>query len=89
MSKTRIRFATFRNFLSDLGFRQIGLSDSHIAFQHDTTDTLLALPIYKANQYVASHHLAMFRAQLDAKGILDAADFDRLVASAWIKQTAS
>jgi hypothetical protein len=89
VSETRIRFATFRDFLSDLGFRQVDVSDAHTAFQHDTTDTLLALPVYKANQYVAPHHLAMFRAQLDAKGILDGDDFDRLVASARIKQTAS
>jgi hypothetical protein len=31
----------------------------------------------------------MFLAQLDAKGILDGDEFDRLVASARIKQTAS
>jgi hypothetical protein len=89
MSGRNIRFATFRQLLSDLGFRQIQLSDAHIAFQHDATDTLLALPVYKANQHVAPHHLAMFRVQLDAKGILDADDFDRLVASAGLKQTAS
>jgi hypothetical protein len=89
MAETRIRFANFRDFLLDLGFRQIVLSDAHMAFQHDTTDTLLALPVYKANQSVAPHHLAMFRAQLDAQGILDADDFEQLVASAQLKQTAS
>lgn len=89
MAETRIRFANFRDFLLDLGFRQVVLSDAHMAFQHDTTDTLLALPVYKANQAVAPHHLAMFRAQLDAKGILDADDFEQLVASARLKQTAS
>ena len=89
MSETRIRFATFREFLKDLGFTQIRLSEAHLAFQHDATDTLLALPVYKANQNVAPHHLAMFRVQLDAKGILEADVFDRLVASAGLRQTAS
>ena len=89
MSETQIRFATFREILKDLGFRQIKLSETQTAFQHDATDTLLALPVYKASQNVAPHHLAMFRLQLDAKGVLEADDFDRLVASAGIRQTAS
>lgn len=89
MSETQIRFATFHEILKDLGFRQIKLSKTQTAFQHDATDTLLALPVYKASQNVAPHHLAMFRLQLDAQGVLEADDFDRLMASAGMRQTAS
>ncbi|HPM79437.1 MAG TPA: hypothetical protein PLF81_01995 [Candidatus Anammoximicrobium sp.] len=88
-SKTYVGFAAFRDFLSDLGFRLIVLSEDHIAFQHDTGDTLLALPAYEPNQHVAPHHPAVFRAQLDEKGIPEADEFERLAASAGLQQTAS
>jgi hypothetical protein len=85
----RIPFAVFGDFLEELGFRQIELSPTQVAFRHDASDTVLALPRYQPGQHVAGHHLAMFRIQLDAKGILDAQDFDRLLASAGLQQTAS
>jgi hypothetical protein len=65
-----------REILTDLGFGEVGLPGNHIAFEHATSDAFLAMPKYRSNQYVAPHQLIMVRMQLDARGILDADEFN-------------
>ena len=87
-SNPRISYAALRDLLQSLGVREVRLSKDHVAFQHDSTDMLLAIPTFRPNQQVAPRHLVGFRAQLDARGILDSDEFDRRVASAALRQPA-
>lgn len=81
MTSTPVPFARLREVLSDLGFRQVSLPGDGIAFEHDRSDAFLVMPKYRSNQAVAPHHLIMCRVQLDSRGILDADEFDRRLAS--------
>jgi hypothetical protein len=89
MPPPRIKFGKLREILLDLGFREVALSDSAIGFQHDPSDTLIVLPTYRANRIVLPHHLVTVRIMLDAKGLMEADDFDDLVASVAAKRSAS
>jgi hypothetical protein len=89
MTSARIKFAQLRDLLLGLGFREVALSESAVGFQHDPSDTLIVLPIYRANRVVRPHHLASVRIMLDGKGLMDADTFDDLVASVAAKRSAS
>jgi hypothetical protein len=89
MGKVTIRFDQLRQLLFDLGFEEAVVPKEFVGFRHDPSDTEIFLPIYRGNQAVAPHHLAMFRVQLDGKGILEADEFDRRIASAALKHSAS
>lgn len=77
MSSNRITFAKLRDFLLDLGFTEIVVPDSHIAFRHADSDTDIMLPIYRNNQVVLMRHLEPVGAMLDTSGLLDRDEFDR------------
>jgi predicted RNA binding protein YcfA (HicA-like mRNA interferase family) len=89
MSEPRIKFSTLRQILLDSGFKEVAVSDSHVGFQHDKSDTLIVLPEYRATAHVAPHHLAQVRIMLDAKGLLDAEKFDRRLADVPARHPAS
>jgi hypothetical protein len=65
----------------DLGFKEVPVKKPFIGFRHDESDTLIVLPAYRSNSRVYAHHLVSVRIMLDAKGLMDAEDFDRLVAT--------
>ncbi len=89
MDKPRFKFSSLRHILSDLGFKQVPVAKPYIGFQHDESDTSIILPSYRSNSPVAPHHLLQVRITLDAKGLMAAEDFDRLVASLPIGHSAS
>jgi hypothetical protein len=89
MSEPRIQFSTLRQILTDSGLREVAVSDSHLGFQHHQSDTLIVLPKYRATAQVAPHHLAQVRITLDAKGLLDAHEFDRRLIDIPARQPAS
>lgn len=89
MARPALSFGQLRQLLFDLGFTETVAPKEFIGFRHEETDTDIFLPIYKPHQRVAPHHLMMSRVQLDGKGILDADEFDRRVASASVKHSAS
>jgi predicted RNA binding protein YcfA (HicA-like mRNA interferase family) len=89
MSGPRIRFSTLRQILADCGFQEVAVSDSHLGFKHEKSDTLIVLPEYRAVAHVAPHHLAQVRIMLDAKGLLDADKFDRRLADIPARHPAS
>lgn len=89
MAKSTLTFEQLRQLLLDLGFTEIVVPRRLIGFRHEESDTDIFLPIYKSNQAVAPHHLIMCRTQLDGKGILDAAEFDRRVVSAIVQHAVS
>jgi hypothetical protein len=88
MRKPTLTFSQLQQILSDLGFEKAVIPREFIGFRHQESDTDIFMPIYRSNQIVAPHHLVMFRMQLDAKGILDADEFDRRVESAALKHPA-
>ncbi len=89
MAKAGVRFAQVRDVLLDLGFREAPISEQHVGFQHDASDTFLAMPVYKDREIVAPHHLVAVRGMLDQHGVLDAEEFDRRIASATARPSAS
>jgi hypothetical protein len=101
VNKTSFRFSSLRRMLLDLGFKEHRLlwdqefrdgavKRTSIGFQHDESDTLIVLPgYYRSNSRVCPHHLVSVRIMLDAKGLMDAEDFDRLVARASAQPSAS
>jgi hypothetical protein len=80
MPELRITFSGLRQLLSDLGFKEVRVAKPYIGFQHEESDTSLVFPPYRSNAPVAAHHLAQVRIMLDANGLMEADDFDRLVA---------
>ena len=89
MSKPAISFADLRRLLLDLAFAEVVVPKSHVAFLHADSATEIFLPIHRSNQRVAPRHLAVVRTMLDAKGLLDGEDFDRLVADVAAKHSVS
>jgi hypothetical protein len=89
MSKPRFKFSSLRSLLSDLGFNEVPVKKPYIGFEHGESDTWIILPPYRSNALVAAHHLAQVRIMLDAKGIKDADEFDRIVANSPARHSAS
>jgi hypothetical protein len=75
-----MKFSELRRLLSQLGFREIPVQKPFIGFQHvDDPEAWLMFPSYRGNARVAPHHLFQVRVMLDGWGLMEAADFDRLV----------
>ena len=89
MPNTRVKFSRLRQLLLDSGFTQVTVADVYMGFQHTPSDTLIILPRYRINAVVAPHHLAQVRIMLDAKGLLDAEEFDRRLDGISAKHSAS
>ena len=89
MMKPSVTFAELRQLLLDMGFREVVVPKSHIGFHHDSSGAELFLPVYRSGQIVAPRYLLMVRIMLDAKGLMEADEFDRFVASSTLKHTAS
>src|SRR5207249_2060503 len=89
MSNPRITFVQLRKLLLEIGFIETLVPNSHVFFSHQQSGAEIALPIYRANRIVLPHHLASVRIMLDAKGLMEGADFDDFVASVSAKQSAS
>jgi hypothetical protein len=80
MSRPAITFTDLRRLFTELGFTEVVVPKSHVAFLHADSGTEIFLPLYKPDQRVAPRHLVPVRAMLDAKGVLDEAGFDLAVA---------
>jgi hypothetical protein len=89
MSSPRIRFAKLRRLLLRLEFTEIVVPDSHVGFRQESSDTTIMLPIYKGNEMVAPRHLVPVRTLLDGKGLLAGDEFDRILMSGSVEQSAS
>lgn len=89
MSNPRITFTQLRQLLLDLGFTESVTPKSHVFFAHEPSGAEVALPIYRSNRIVLPHHLLTVRIMLDAKELMEADEFDDVVASAAAKKSAS
>jgi hypothetical protein len=67
--------------LLDMGFTESVVPKSHGFFAHQPSGEEVALPIYRFNRFVLPHHLVAIRTMLDAKGLMEADEFDEAVAS--------
>ena len=81
MSKPKMTFAKLRKLLLGLGFTMTVTPTSHRFFAHEASGAEIILPNYRSNRIVLPHHLIAVRIMLDAKGLMEADDFDDLVAS--------
>ena len=100
MIKPRFRFSSLRRLLLDLGFKEgrmvldKGVQEgpikrTFIGFKHEESDTLIVLPgYYRSNSWVYPHHLVSVRIMLDAKGLMEAEDFERRVLQATLQTSA-
>ena len=75
--------------LLDLGFKEAAVTKPFVGFQHEESDLLIVLPSYRRNSVVAPHHLVYVRLMLEGKGLMDAKEFDRLVANVPVRHPAS
>src|SRR3984893_3942797 len=89
LTQPTITFTQLRQLLLDLGFTERVTPKSHVFFTHEPSGAEVALPIYRSNRIVLPHHLLTVRIMLDAKGLMDADDFDDVVASPVAKKSAS
>jgi predicted RNA binding protein YcfA (HicA-like mRNA interferase family) len=89
MTKPRIPFGTLRRFLLDLGFGEVVVPGSHIGFHHTASGAEIILPVYRTDQDVAPRYLLLVRVTLDAKGLMEAREFDEFVESQTAAQSAS
>jgi hypothetical protein len=89
MSERCLKFSSLRHLLLDLGFKESHINKPFIGFRHDGSDTVIMLPTFRSNSWVYAHHLAYVRIMLDAKGLMDAEDFDRLVATSSAQHSVS
>ncbi len=89
MSEPRVTYAKLRELLLHLGFVETVVPESHVAFLHSESGTNVMFPLYRPGQAVLPRHFVPVRTLLDARGLLDAGEFDRAVASSAVKQPAS
>jgi hypothetical protein len=89
MSKPRFKFSNLRQMLLDLGFKEASVTKPFIGFQHDDSNLVIVLPSYRRNSLVAPRHLVYVRMMLNGKGLMDAEDFDRLVADVPVQHSTS
>lgn len=88
MNPPRITFGQLRQLLLDIGFAETVTPRSHVFYAHQPSGAEIALPIYRSNRIVLPHHLVTVRVMLDAKGLMDRDEFDRIVAAASTKRSA-
>lgn len=76
MKKSDITFDELREFLTELGFREIPEDKPRVRFDHPSGPVLL-FRLYKGKEKVNARDVWAMRLQLDQQGVIDAPDFDR------------
>jgi len=81
--------AQFERILKELGFRTISLPGKTgsllgkgVAYKHDPSGIVLAVPLHKPNESVPQHVVVSARHQLDVFGVMERVDFDALLQAA-------
>jgi len=76
MPNNTITFAALRQLLSDLGFVEKVLPQSHVVFEHAPSDTIFVFRPYRPRDRVADYDLVGVRRHLDERGLLECGDFE-------------
>jgi hypothetical protein len=74
----QITFADFTRLLQSLGFRRYHAPNPAWVFENAEHDALIALPEYKENEFVRSHHLISARGLLDERGLMASEKFNAI-----------
>ena len=65
-----------------LGFIRKSTEGTQMLYQHSEKDTWILLPPYELEDEVRPVHLVAARRLLDERGLIEAEEFDRLIADA-------
>ena len=76
-----ITYAELFRLLLDLDFVDTSVRDSHLAYRHVDSDTMLLFGLHDPNEALAPHDVAKVRRMLDERGLLKGTDFDAFLAS--------
>lgn len=79
MMNSTITFAALRHYLLDLGFRELTVPDSHVAFEHAGSGTLIVLRPYQPEEKLSLWHLAAVRRALVDNGFVKLEEFNNLL----------
>jgi hypothetical protein len=69
-------FAKLRQLLLDLHFTETVTPDSHLAFTHNSSDTVFLFRPYRPGDRITRIDLQSTRKHLDERGLLSADSFD-------------
>jgi hypothetical protein len=72
-----VTYGDLTALLQELGFRDESVERSHQAFQHPASETLILLSPLTPDSPIRKEDLIAVRRQLDSKGLMHAATFDR------------
>jgi predicted RNA binding protein YcfA (HicA-like mRNA interferase family) len=84
-----ITYGQLHRLLTELGFQDISVPDSHAAFRHQDTDTVILLAIHAPTEPAREIDVRRVGRILDEKGILDAGAFARFVADGRLSLSAA
>ena len=71
-----VTFTQLRKLLEGMGF-QGSRQPTHLAFEHEPTNTVFLFRTYRANDPVTPANLAAVRRMLDERGLLPADQFEK------------
>jgi hypothetical protein len=76
MKKSDVRFDELREFLKELGFREIPEDQPRVRFDHPSGSVLLFRP-YKGKEKVSARDMLVTGIQLVDQGLVHSSDFER------------
>lgn len=78
----RIKFMQFNSVLLELGFQMKVIPGKCVVYWHQASDLIMPVRIMNQDEIVPDYQLAATRSQLDARCIIDAAEFEGLLKTA-------
>jgi predicted RNA binding protein YcfA (HicA-like mRNA interferase family) len=75
---TTVTFATFDQFLRDLGFSQTTVPGSHDSYEHSASGTVLMTRLHKPTDPVPHYTLASTEETLVWRGLVSPEEFHRM-----------
>lgn len=74
-----LSYSQLSAILCELGFERRVIRGSHVLFKHQLTDTIMMFPITRGNEKVRMANIVSTQFMLDAKGIADRQQWEKLV----------
>ena len=78
MKRSDVTFHEFREFLLELGFREIPQEKPRFKLEHPSGSILL-FRLYKDREKVTARDVLIVRRQLEEQGVIESSAFDRLL----------
>lgn len=80
MPNSSFTYGQLQRLLLDLGFEDKSVPDSHAAFRHEDSDTVILLAIHSPDEPASLVDVRSVRRMLIEKGLIDPDEFDHRVA---------